>query len=81
MIFVDSLDVPELEIYHVLSENRLYHINEPDEGLFIAESAIVIGRALNAGYEPFSLLVAEEELDREAEIWLIEKSHFIIAAR
>ena len=33
MIFVDTLEVPELEIYNVLSENRLYHINEPDEGL------------------------------------------------
>ena len=67
MISVDTLEIPELEIYNVLSENRLYHINEPDEGLFIAESAIVIGRALDAGYEPFSLLVSREELDKEAK--------------
>ena len=36
MISVDTLEFPELEIYNVLSENRLYHINEHDEGLFIA---------------------------------------------
>ena len=79
MIFVDSLDVPELEIYHVLSENRLYHINEPDEGLFIAESAIVIGRALDAGYEPFSMLVAEEELEREAKEIITRLEKFPLA--
>ena len=79
MIFVDTLEVPELEIYNVLSENRLYHINEPDEGLFIAESAIVIGRALNAGYEPFSLLVAEEELDREAKDIITRLNGFPLA--
>ena len=79
MIFVDTLDIPELEIYNVLSENRLYHINEPDEGLFIAESAIVIGRALDAGYEPYSLLVAEEELEREAKDIILRLNDFSFA--
>ena len=79
MIFVDTLEMQELEIYNVLSENRLYHINEPDEGLFIAESAIVIGRALDAGYEPFSMLVAEEELDREAKDIITRFNDFPLA--
>lgn len=76
MIFVDTLEIPELEIYNLLSENRLYHIFEPDEGLFIAESAIVIGRALDAGYEPYSLLVAKEELEREAKDIIIRLKNF-----
>ena len=76
MIFVDTLEVPELDIYNVLSENMLYHVFEPREGLFIAESAIVIGRALDAGYEPYSLLVAEEELEREAKEIIIRIKEF-----
>ena len=50
---------PELDIYARLNENQLYRINEPAPGLFIAESAKVIRRALDAGYEPVSFLVEE----------------------
>jgi len=76
IIFVDTLKTSELDIYNVLSENMLYHINEPDEGLFIAESAIVILRALDAGYEPFSLLVASEELEGEAKEIIVRLKDF-----
>ncbi len=48
-IEVTDLDSQELSIYHQLSENQLYHINEPDLGIFIAESPKVIGRALDSG--------------------------------
>ncbi len=56
-IEVNAIDTPELSIYHGYSENQLYHINEPDLGIFIAESPKVITRALDAGYEPISLLL------------------------
>lgn len=39
------------------SETQLYHINEPAQGLFIAESPNVIERAMNAGYMPVSFLI------------------------
>ncbi len=65
IIFVDSIDVPELAIYHEVSENQLYHYNEPDLGIFIAESLKVAQRAMDAGYEPVSLLIEKEKLDRE----------------
>lgn len=65
-IEVTSIDIPELSIFHELSENQLYHYNEPDLGLFIAESPKVIGRALDAGYEPFSLLLEKDLSEKEA---------------
>ena len=66
MIKVTNLDIPELSIYHQLSENQLFHISEPDLGIFIAESPKVIGRALDAGYEPISLLLEEGQTEKEA---------------
>lgn len=59
---IDTIDIPELNIFHELKEGQLLHINEPDLGLFIAESPNVIARALNAGYEPVCLLCDEQEL-------------------
>lgn len=54
---------PELDIFARLNENGLARINEPKPGIFVAESAKVIKRALTAGYEPVSLLIAEELLE------------------
>ena len=65
-IEVNSLDIPELSIYHELSENQLYHYNEPDLGIFIAESPKVIGRALDSGYKPISLLLEKDLTEKEA---------------
>lgn len=62
IIPVTSLQMPELELYSSFSENQLLHYFEPDPGVFIAESPIVVGRALDAGYEPLSILVEEGEL-------------------
>ena len=56
-ISITTLEAPELDIYARLSEGQLFHYNEPKEGLFIAESPKVIGRALDAGYEPVSFLM------------------------
>ena len=56
-INITELDCPELSIYASSSETQLLHYYEPDLGIFIAESLRVIGRALDAGYEPMSLLV------------------------
>lgn len=63
---VTTLDIPELSIYHQLSENQLFHINEPELGIFIAESPKVIGRALDAGYEPLSLLIEKGQTQKDA---------------
>lgn len=66
IIEIADLNMPELDIYARLSEVQLLHINEPNQGLFIAESPIVIERALSAGYKPVSMLVERKHLDGQA---------------
>lgn len=60
MIEIKDVHTPQLDIYARLSEGQLAHYFEPKEGLFIAESPVVIGRALDAGYRPFSMLTEPE---------------------
>ncbi len=62
IINTTNIEAPELAIYSEQSEVQLYHINEPDPGIFIAESPKVIERALDAGYEPISLLLEDKKL-------------------
>lgn len=64
---ITDLSSPELEVYSSLSENQLFHYYEPEAGLFIAESPIVIGRALDAGYQPVSILAEERELKEQLQ--------------
>ena len=66
-ISITNLNTPDLRVYHEYSENQLFHIYEPDLGIFIAESPKVIGRALDAGYEPISLLLEKDQTEKEAE--------------
>ncbi len=65
IIEVSDLSDPELGIYRENSENRLFRINEPDPGIFIAESLKVAMRALDAGYEPVSLLTEKNMFEQE----------------
>ena len=62
---ITDLSAPELLIYSKLTENELKHYYEPHGGLFVAESPMVILRALEAGYEPVSLLLEEGLKERE----------------
>lgn len=65
IIEIDNLDAEELRIYACTSEVQLLRYFEPAPGLFIAESPRVVERALDAGYEPISIL-AERRLVSEA---------------
>ena len=58
IIEITDFHAPELDLYARVSEVQLLRYNEPKEGYFIAESPKVIERALNAGYEPLSLLLS-----------------------
>ena len=66
IIPIDNFDQPELDIYARLSEAQLLHLYEPNGGIFIAESPKVIERALDASYEPISVLMDETEIEKEA---------------
>ena len=59
IIGITSLETEELRIYRTGNEAQLLHYFEPDGGLFIAESPMVVQRALDAGYEPYSMLIDE----------------------
>ncbi len=58
-----SADDPRLTDYRDLTDVALRRVSEPEGGLYIAESAKVIGRALSAGHTPRSVLVQEKWLD------------------
>lgn len=64
---ITDFNAPELDIYARLSENQLLHIHEPARGIFIAESPKVIGRALDAGYEPVSVLIERKHIEGEGK--------------
>lgn len=64
---ITDFSAPELDVYARCSEGQLLHFYEPEGGLFIAESPNVIERALNAGYEPVSLLLETKHIEGEAQ--------------
>ena len=57
IIEITDFHAPELDPYARLTQNQLRNRLEPEKGIFIAESPKVIDRALDAGYEPVSLLM------------------------
>ena len=61
LIEIEDFSAPELDVYARLTENQLVNRENPGEGLFIAESPLVIGRALDAGYEPVSFLMERRD--------------------
>ena len=66
IIEIANFDAPELDIYARLTEAQLLNKDHPEDGLFIAESPKVIERALDAGYEPVSMLLEKKHIDGEA---------------
>ena len=65
---ITDFNAPALDIYARLTEVQLLNREHPEEGLFIAESPIVIERALNAGYAPVSLLCEDRHTEKFAHI-------------
>ena len=63
VIEVRALDLPELEVYARLTETQLRSRVDPEKGVFIAETAKVVDLALEAGYEPLSLLMDRRKLE------------------
>ena len=66
IIEISSFEVPELDVFARLTEGQLRSRMEPEKGVFIAESPKVIERALNAGYEPVSLLMERKHIGGQA---------------
>ena len=62
IINVPTIDDPRLDAYARLTEVQLRNKLEPEKGMFIAESAKVIERAVAGGMQPLSLLMEEKFL-------------------
>ena len=60
IIEIHDFSDPALDVYARLTENQLLNRADPDNALFVAESPLVIGRALDAGCEPVSFLMERQ---------------------
>lgn len=67
-ISITDFDAPELDVYARLSENQLVRRDRPEEGLFIAESPMVVARALDAGLRPVSMLLQARLAGQQAAL-------------
>ncbi|WP_438638420.1 TrmH family RNA methyltransferase [Muribaculum intestinale] len=66
IVRIDSLDAAGVEVFASLTEAQLRNRLDPAQAMFIAESPKVIDVALNAGYEPVSLLCEERHIVGDA---------------
>ena len=66
IIPIESLSHPGVEVFSTLTEAQLRSRVEPSKGIFIAESPKVIRVALNAGYQPLSLLCEQRHIEGDA---------------
>ena len=67
IIEITDFSAPALDVFARLTEAQLRIRTEAEKGLFVAESTKVIGRALDAGYEPVSLLTERKHIDGQAK--------------
>lgn len=66
IIETESASDPRLAAYCTLTEAQLRNRLEPEKGIFIAESPKVIRVAMEAGYEPVSLLCERKHIEGDA---------------
>lgn len=85
LIEIKDFNAPQMDFFARTTENQLRTYYEDRPGLFITESAYVTVRALEAGFEPVSMLVETGCLETEAvpvfdaleKIWGKEKKDSI----
>ena len=63
IIEIQDFSDPALDLYARLTENQLLNRADPENALFIAESPLVIGRALGAHCEPVSFLMERQHIE------------------
>ena len=63
IIEIQDFSAPALDLYARLTENQLLNRADPENALFIAESPLVIGRALDAHCEPVSFLMERQHIE------------------
>lgn len=63
VIEIKDFSAPELDVYARLTENQLVNRADPQNAMFIAESPVVIERALDAGCVPVSFLMETKHVE------------------
>ena len=63
IIEIQNFSDPALDLYARLTENQLLNRADPENALFIAESPLVIDRALDAGCKPVSFLMERRHIE------------------
>ena len=66
IVEIHDLNHPALDVYARLTEAQLKSRLRPEDGLFIAESPVVIESALDAGLQPVSLLMERRHIAGKA---------------
>jgi len=67
IIEITDFSRPELDVFARLTEAQLRYRQDPEKGIFIAESPKVIHRALDAGHTPISLLMERRHIEGQAK--------------
>lgn len=63
IIEISDFSAPELDVYARLTENQLLNRAAPKNAMFVAESPLVIGRAMDAGCVPLSFLMEPKHVE------------------
>ena len=65
VIIINDLNDKRVELYTSYNEVQLLHLYEPNGGVFIAETPMVISRAIERGARPISFLIEEKSFDSD----------------
>lgn len=69
VIKIDDVKDSRLDIYYRENEKQIFLSYNDKHGFFIAESELVINRALDAGYKPVSFLIKENDENTYKDIF------------
>ncbi|MDD4371626.1 MAG: RNA methyltransferase [Anaerostipes sp.] len=75
IIEIEDFMAPELDVYARLSEGQLLNRCEPEKGMFIAESPMVIETALEAGCVPVSFLMEKKHTSTKGKDFIDKYKH------
>lgn len=73
IIDITSANDASISIFTSSTEPQLRHYRDPDGGIFIAESCKVIGRALDGGMKPESVLVSTAVFEKEEVVNILSR--------
>lgn len=71
---INDIKDERVSLYTNYNEPQLYHINEPGPGIFIAETPMVIERAMDYGAKPISFFVESGALGKDEVLNVLERA-------